>query len=167
MKTSTLEISPELLSQAAAVEQLAAAAFGPGRFARTAFRLREGASHEPALSFVAAKAGELVGSVRVTAIAIDGEPALVLGPLVVAPDHKNEGVGSALMKRSVTAAREAGHRLMILVGDHPYYRPFGFEIVPRGHITLPGPVDPDRLLYCELETGSLARFSGSAAPVSG
>ncbi len=162
MKTSTLEISPELLSQAQAVEQLAAAAFGPGRFARTAFRLREGVPHESALSFVAAKAGELVGAVRVTGIRIGGEPALVLGPLVVAPDHKNEGIGSALMRRAVDAARKHGHQLMILVGDHPYYRPFGFEIVPCGRITLPGPVDPERLLYVELEAGCLSRFAGQA-----
>ena len=166
MKTSSLEISQELLSQAQAVEQLAAAAFGPGRFTRTAFRLREGVEPEPGLSFVAAKAGELVGSVRVTPIRIGGEPALVLGPLVVAPDHKNEGIGSALMRRAVEAARGQRHRFMILVGDYPYYRPFGFEIVPHDRITLPGPVDPDRLLYVELQAGCLSRFSGQATRVA-
>jgi predicted N-acetyltransferase YhbS len=48
----------------------------------------------------------------------------------------------------------------LLVGDEPYYARLGFRRVPRGQITLPGPVDPERLLVVELASGALANYSG-------
>ena len=97
----TLRIRPETPDLDAAIETLGAQAFGPGRFARAAFRLREGVRHEPEFSFVAlmqdAKGREsLAGSIRLTRILIGGEPALVLGPLVVSPQYKNLGIGREL-----------------------------------------------------------------------
>jgi predicted N-acetyltransferase YhbS len=168
----TLATRPLAENDHAFVEAMSAEAFGPGRFARTAFRLREGASPDRRLSFVATMEGDhgetgerkLVGSVIVTAIAIGAQPALLLGPLVVLPDYKNLGVGRELMNRAVNAARQNGHRLMILVGDEPYYGRFGFRRVPDGRISMPGPVDPDRLLACELRRGALAGFEGMAGP---
>jgi len=168
MTSFQLHIRAEAPQDDDAVEQMAAEAFGPGRFSRSAFRLREGVEHEHALSFVALmeKLGgggkELVGSVRLTRILIGEEPALVLGPLVVARSRKNLGIGRELMHRSLFEARQRGHRFVILVGDHPYYGKFGFHVVPRGQITLPGPVDPGRLLYCELAPGILENYRGLA-----
>ncbi|GIL02132.1 MAG: N-acetyltransferase [Alphaproteobacteria bacterium] len=163
----TLRIRAEAPEDFASVEQLGAEAFGPGRFARAAFRLREGVAHEAGLSFVALmKNGsgveELVGSVRLTRILIGCRPALVLGPLVVARSRKNLGIGRELMNRALHAAREQGHRLVILVGDQPYYARFGFRPVPAGRITLPGPADPARILYLELEPGALVDHAGAA-----
>lgn len=168
MSLFTLRIRAETPEDFEPVEQLGAAAFGPGRFARAAFRLREGVRPEAPLSFVALmKNGsgveELVGSVRMTRIGIGGVPALVLGPLVVARSHKNIGIGRELMNRCLHEARERGHRFVILVGDYPYYAKFGFHPVPAGRITLPGPADPERILYCELESGALAEYRGAAA----
>ncbi len=144
------------------IESLHAIAFGPGRFARTAFRLREGVAHEPQLSFVAEQEGILIGSVRLTAITIDDCDALLLGPLTVHPNHKSNGAGKGLVARALRAAKSRHHGIVVLVGDAPYYGPLGFERVPVGQITLPGPVDPNRLLAAELETGSLARVNGLA-----
>lgn len=146
-----------------AIEQLCESAFGPGRFARAAFRLRESRRHEAGLSFVAAFEGELIGSVRLTAIVIGATPALLLGPLVVDPAWKDRGYGKLLVRTAVAAAREAGHRLVILVGDAPYYGPLGFRpILPPGAVRLPGPVDPARLLVAELEPGVADGLSGTA-----
>ena len=154
MKSSTTEIlleKPELLE---AVDELSAIAFGPGRFARTAFRLREGVLSIPALSFVLFHGGELTGSVKLTRIKVDGEDSLVLGPLVVKPEYKNCGFGKQLMEKAVDAAKVAGEKHIILVGDEPYYGRFGFQKVPLGDITMPGPVDPHRLLICYLQNGA-------------
>ena len=41
-------------------------------------------------------------------------------------------------------------------------RGWGFSARPPGRISLPGPVDPDRLLYCELEPGALDAANGEA-----
>ncbi len=158
-----LVIRPELPADAEAIDRLHERAFGPGRFARTAFRLREGAPHLLHLSFTALVGTLLVGSVRMTPVMAGGVPALVLGPLTVDPAFENRGIGSALMTRALEAARAAGHQLVILVGDEPYYARFGFKAVPEGKLTLPGPVDPRRFLAAELVPGALARAQG---PVS-
>ena len=88
-------------------------------------------------------------------------PLLVLGPLTVDPSFSNRGIGGALMMRALDAAREAGHGLVVLVGDLPYYRRFGFAPVPPGRLVLPGPVDPARFLWCELSEGACAAVSGT------
>jgi predicted N-acetyltransferase YhbS len=45
--------------------------------------------------------------------------------------------------------------VVLLVGDisyygRSYYGRMGFAPVPPGRLVFTGPVDPDRLLYCEL-----------------
>ena len=160
---------PETIDDAAAIDAIHDVTFGPGRYARTAFRIREGHAADGPTSLVAAHRGEVIGSVRLTAIAVGDTPALLLGPLAVLPALKNLGVGKALMRLSMEAARQRGHRLVVLVGDLPYYQPFGFGPVPAGRVVLPGPVDPARLLWAELVPGAadgaggLVRATGPAA----
>ena len=153
MKSQSFEITPENPACADSIETLTAETFGPGRFARTAFRLRENIPHEPELSLTAQNNGELVGSVRLTRILIGDQISLLLGPLVVSPKHKNIGIGAALMEASVKTAKDRGWQDILLVGDLTYYEKFGFKVVPHGKITMPGPVDPARLLYCPLQNG--------------
>lgn len=152
----------ETPADAGAIEAIHEATFGPGRFARTAFRLREGVAPVAALSLVAEREGQVVGSVRLTPIVIgEAAPALLLGPLAVLPQLKNQGIGKALMRRSIDLARQDGHRLIVLVGDLPYYWPFGFRAVQPGQLVMPSPVDPARLLAAELVPGTLATVGGA------
>ena len=138
-------IDAETPADDAAVLALNEEAFGPGRHARAAARLRERGPHDRALSFVARRGGELVGSVRLTPIAVGGVPGHLLGPLAVVPVLKHHGIGRALIERSCVAASGAGDgRFVLLVGDAPYYARSGFAVV-RGPL-MPGPVDPARLL---------------------
>lgn len=145
-----------------AVEKLAEVAFGPGRFARSAFRLREGVAHDPNLSFTLHRNGVLAGSVKLTKIFIGDNVALLLGPLVVSPDYKNDGLGAGLMMKAVESARIGGHEAIILVGDFDYYKKFGFERVAHNQIKLPGPADPARILICPLVEGAKEKFKGIA-----
>ena len=149
-------------SDTAEIDALHARAFGPGRFARAAFRLRENVPHDPALSFVATADGAMIASVRLTPIAIGGRPALLLGPLAVKPPYKGRGAGRQLVRIALAAAAEAGHRVVLLVGDEPYYGPLGFRRLQRGAITLPAPVDPDRVLVAELTPNALDGLAGKA-----
>lgn len=143
------------------VSQLNAAVFGPGRFTRTAYRVREGA---PALSPYcrAAFLGDrMIAAVRFTKITIGGAPqALLLGPLAVGAEFSGKGHGRQLIAEALDKARSDGVRLVVLVGDEPYYARFGFHPVPAGQIQLPGPVDPLRLLATELTPGALASYRG-------
>jgi predicted N-acetyltransferase YhbS len=104
----------------------------------------------------------IVGSNRLTQISIDGRPALLLGPLTVEPAFRSRGIGMALLEASLEAAAADGHRLVILVGDEPYYGRIGFRRVPVGQVTLPGPVDPLRLLVKELAAGAFDGVAGMA-----
>ncbi|WP_420962577.1 GNAT family N-acetyltransferase [Brucella sp. IR073] len=143
------------------IEAINAEAFGPGRFVRAAYRIREGGPHDRALSFVALHGGIVIGSVRMTHVVVGTTPALLLGPLAVRPEWKSRGIGRALMRMTMEAARVAGHRLVVLVGDEPYYGPFGFHKVEPGKILMPAPVDPGRLLACELYPRALEKVAGA------
>jgi len=160
----SLIIRPEASADGDAIERLHERAFGPGRFARTAYRIREGAPHLLDLSFTALVGTLLVGSVRLTPVRAGEQPGLMLGPLTVDPAFENRGIGAALIQRALDAARDAGHALVLLVGDEPYYARFGFTRVPRGQLVMPGPVDPARLLAAELVEGSLAKARGTILP---
>jgi predicted N-acetyltransferase YhbS len=165
MTDLSLTLTPLTPADLAAIEKLDERAFGPGRFARTAYRLREGVEPDPQLSFVAHVGTLLVGANRMTPITCGGKPALLLGPLTVDPPFRSRGIGEALMQKSMEAARAAGHKLVILVGDEPYYKRIGFKRVPMGRLSLPGPVDPARLLYCELVEGAFEGVSGAIARI--
>jgi predicted N-acetyltransferase YhbS len=147
-----------------AIERLHQRTFGPGRFARTAFRIREGAAARPDVCFIARVGTLMVGSIRVTPVTVGGTPALFLGPVTVEPPFRGHGVGRRLIDRALDAARKAGDRLVFLVGDEPYYGRAGFRPVPKGQATLPGPVDPARLLVCELVPDAFAGVAGPIRP---
>ncbi len=149
------------VSDLAQIERLDDRAFGPGRYARTAYRLREGLSPEFALSCVAHVGTLLVGANIMTEIRCGGQEALLLGPLTVDPQFRRRGIGEALARRSLDAARQAGYKLVLLVGDEPYYGRLGFKRVPMGRLSMPGPVDPARLLVCELVEGAFEGVSGA------
>lgn len=160
MDDTSLTIQVEMPDDAAAIERLHERTFGPGRYAKSAYRLREQVDHAPDLSFTARVGTLLIGSVRLSPIRVGETKALLLGPLTVEPAFRDRGVGQALIERALSAARSNGHRLVILVGDEPYYGKSGFKRIPPGHATMPGPVDPARLLVAELANGAFEGVSG-------
>ncbi len=164
MTDLSISILPESEDDALAIERLHERTFGPGRYARTAFRIRERMPHDPVLSFTARIGTLLVGSVRLTRVRIGDTPALLLGPLTIEPPFRDRGIGLALMQRAIAEAREGGHRLIVLVGDEPYYARAGFKRIPRGRVSMPGPVDPARLLAVELVENAFEGVSGAVQP---
>lgn len=164
MNEIALTILPETPADAPAIERLHERTFGPGRFAKTAYRLREQAAHRPDLSFTARIGTLLVGSIWLSPVRIGETKALLLGPLTVEPVFRDRGVGQALIERALQEAKSKGHRIVILVGDEPYYGKSGFKRIPPGRARMPGPVDPARLLVAELEEGAFDGVSGSIRP---
>jgi predicted N-acetyltransferase YhbS len=155
------QIRAEEPGDAAEVEALVARSFGPGRYAKSAYRLREGAAPEAGLSFVAVEDGTLKGSVRFWPIAVGEERALLLGPLAVETKERGRGIGLALMQRGIEEARLRGHCAILLVGDAPYYSRVGFGPIPAGLVTFPGPVDPARILALGLRDGGWESVKGA------
>ena len=164
MSDLSLTILPEKPNDADAIERLHERTFGPGRFVLSAYRLREHVDHLLDLSFTARIGTLLVGSVRQLPICIGDTQALMLGPLTVEPPFRKRGVGRALLDRALADANKGGHRLIVLVGDEPYYSRVGFKAVPKGLMTMPGPVDYSRLLVAELVDGAFNNVSGAIRP---
>lgn len=155
--SSSLRIVPETPADRDAVEALVLDAFGPGRFAKTAERIRESA--RIAAAFTAHEDGRLIGSVRLWSIAVDGLDALFLGPITVAKDARRGGLGADLVGACIGEARQKGVAGILLVGDAPYFSRFGFQPAPA--VRLPGPADPRRVLWLPITS---AAPSGLALP---
>lgn len=146
MTSLNVTLTHETPADSQAVERLNERAFGPGRFTRSAERVREETAPDLRLCFVARVATLLVGSVRQTPIFIGTARAVMLGPLAVEPAFRSRGIGRMLMERAIGEASAAGYKLVLLVGDEAYYGRLGFKRVPPGSIVMPGPVDPQRVL---------------------
>ena len=164
MTDLSLTILTEKPEDAAAIERLHERTFGPGRFVRTSERIREKMAHQFDLSYTARIGTLLVGSVRMTRICIGDTPALMLGPLTIEPPFRDRGIGKAMIERALSDAKQRGHKLVVLVGDEPYYKRVCFKRVPGGAIKMPGPADPARILAVELAEGALKGVSGVVRP---
>ena len=161
---SRITIRGERRSDIAAREKLLDAAMGPGRFAKSSERLREGRKPARGLALTAIEGQRLIGTIRlwpVTAGAAGG--CLLLGPLAVASDVRSLGVGADLMRRALREARRRGYRAVLLVGDPAYYERFGFSAESTGLLRMPGPYDRERLLAHEFVPGALKGARGMIA----
>ena len=163
----------ERLGDIEARETLLDRCLGENRLARTSERLREGQVPARGLALVAEVDGIVVGSVRLWEVEAGGCPALLLGPLAVAPDVQGLGIGKRLMREALWRAATHGHEAVLLVGDAPYYARFGFTAIQTAALDLPGPVDRARFLGLELQDGALRGAAGmvvagrrQAAPVT-
>ena len=96
-------VRAEHVEDAETIDRIVLEAFGPGRFAKTAERLREGASI--AVGFVACLDSRVVGSVRLWRIRVDETPCLFLGPIAVERSERSEGLGAALVKACIDHTR--------------------------------------------------------------
>ncbi|MBT5641393.1 MAG: N-acetyltransferase [Rhodobiaceae bacterium] len=162
---NNLTIKREEKKEDPLIRDLLSSAFGPGRFAKTAYRLRENALHYTNLSFVCYKDNLLIGSVRYWPILSDDDKELLLlGPVAIHPSCRGHGIGYKLINESINHCRDNGHSVVILVGDLAYYSKLNFSIVPRGQIKFPGPVDPQRILYNDFGTGEFNKIIGNLRP---
>ncbi len=143
-------IRPETAGLDRRITELTDRAFGPGRFVKTAERLREDSIPMADISFVATQGERLLGSVRMwpvfvyDAVANHYEPLVFLGPVVVDQLYRSQGIGKSLIAAAVEGAFKKGLRAVLLVGSQAYFTPFGFHKAES--VTMPGPVDPNRVL---------------------
>lgn len=155
-----LYIASESPADVQARESLLDEAFGAARFDKTAERLRQGRLPAPGMALAAKDEGELIGTLRMWHILAGEVPALLLGPLAVAKAYRSRGLGRKLMAEALFRAFAAGHDAILLVGDAPYYEPFGFTRHHTRGLVLPGPVDEARFLGLELQKGVLTEAKG-------
>jgi predicted N-acetyltransferase YhbS len=157
-----MEISVESAEDGPEIERLLDVAFGTDRGTKTVYRLRQGVSPVEELGAVIREGGVLKGSLRFwpVVIGVARAPALLLGPIAVAPEDRGKGYARALIWNGLERARALGYEIVLLVGDEPYYQQFGFARRKAASLALPGPVDLDRFLGLELRPGALSGVEG-------
>lgn len=156
-------LMPETPAESDEVETLLDLAFAPGRHALSSYQLREGVAPLASLSRVARDEYDaLAGAIRYWPVRIGaaGHPALLLGPVAVHPTRQGEGLGALLILETLQDARAAGWERVILIGDEPYYRRFGFTRATARSLEFPKPVNKNRLLAKELVEGAMRGVSG-------
>ena len=159
-QTETIRFGLESPGMSVEIERLVDTAFGPGRLAKTAERLRERNQHVANLGLCATDRERVIGSVRLWPVRIGETPALFLGPIVVDAEYQSRGLGAELVRQACDRALDAGHHIVLLVGDHAFFGPLGFDVAPIGRVQLPGPVNPVRLLWRSLRGDAVAGCSG-------
>ena len=146
------------------VDELHAIAFGPGRYARTAFRVRERFPIDKSLSLISEVDGVPSGSVWMTPISVGGIDGYLLGPLATHPDYRKRGAGKLLAREVTRIALGRGEgSFVLLVGDQDYYCPLGWVPTKLGAIQFPGPVDPTRVLVYSADPTMASRLAGPIA----
>jgi predicted N-acetyltransferase YhbS len=139
-------------------------AFGESRYRKSSERLREDRLPAEGLSFVASEGRRVIGTARLWDVAVgNGQQALLLGPVAVAEDCRSRGLGGAMVRRAIQAARKLGYGAIVLVGDPEYYNRFGFSGEKTGALWMPGPFERHRLLGRELKAGALGGARGMIA----
>ncbi|MBC6405878.1 MAG: N-acetyltransferase [Rhodospirillales bacterium] len=146
---------------AAKIEQLFTRSFGHSRLTKTVYRLREDLPPLADSSCMAVEpGGALLASLRFYPVLIEGQKALLLGPLAVEPALQGRGIGKALVRHGLTCAKRLGHGLCLVVGEPSYYASYGFRRASEEGLLLPGPVDPRRFQVLELTPGILGQVRG-------
>lgn len=162
-----LAIIPDDARHDPAVEALMDLAFGPGRFAKTAERVRERSLPWRDGSRLAFLGDQLVGACRLWPVTVGVAPALFLGPIAVDRAFRSGGLGRQLVASCEAAAAAAGHGAMILIGERSFFGPLGYEPVPPGRLTLPGPGVGAKLLWKALTPDGLAPLQGDLTGLRG
>jgi len=135
------------------VEDLLDRAFEPERKRRTAYKVRDGMDWLPALSFAAIdEQDRLTGTIQCWPVGLtDAEgrahPMIMVGPVAVLPEEQLRGFGQALMAASLGGLLAEAPLPQVMIGDPEYYGRFwDFTNAHTQGWTLPGPVEPSRVL---------------------
>ena len=138
--------------------------FAPGRTALSSYRLRDGVPPVPELCLTLRSDDTLVAAIRYWPVQVAGRDVLLLGPVAVHPTRQGEGLGGLLINESLAEARRLGWARVMLVGDAPYYRRFGFRKLEG--VVMPPPTNPDRVLGLELVAGAWTNVAGPVEKAS-
>ena len=128
-------------------------------------RLRASEGYIPELGLVAEQDGKLIGQILFTRTFVerpDGSrfETLLLAPLSVLLEYREQGVGSALMREGFRLALEQGYTSAFLCGDPGYYERFGFRSSAGFGIHSKSGIPPQFTLAVQLEPDALKGVAG-------
>ena len=148
------------------IDSLLKAAFGGPDEAKLVKTLRQDGDIE--ISLVATEGVHVVGHIVLSKMAsqISGETSspvhlLGLAPVSVLPTSQNQGIGSALVRRSLAVAKASGWQAVFLLGHADYYPRFGFSAKLAQPFT--SPYSGPNFMALELQGGILRGRSGAVS----
>ena len=111
-----------------------------GNEALLARKLRSRDSFVPELNYVAELDGSVIGNIMYTRSKVVNDDGgewetLTFGPISVLPKYQRQGVGGALIRKTLDTARELGYRAVLIFGYESYYPRFGFRLASEYGIT--------------------------------
>lgn len=141
------EIRKKIQSDNDTIENLLNKTFGPGRYARSVYRLRENKPYLDDYSYVYSLNGKILASISFYETLINNSyKGLLLGPLAVEPIQVGKGYGKKLVKYSLDKISiNSQIYFIIVVGEYDYYKEFGFNKLDN-HFVFYGPVNKNRVL---------------------
>jgi putative acetyltransferase len=114
------------------------------------------------VSLVAELAGQIVGHVLFSHLPIMSASGIVnalsLAPMAVVPSEQQKGIGSTLVTEGLRACREAGHRIVVVLGHPDFYPRFGFSANLAAR--LKSPYNGPSFMALELVPGALDGIDG-------
>jgi putative acetyltransferase len=88
-------------------------------------------------------------------------PAVALAPLMVEPAFQNRGIGSDLTLSALAHCRDAGERVVFVLGHPTYYSRFGFSAEMTRDFDIPFRLErPGPFMALELKAGALRGVRG-------
>ena len=114
------------------------------------------------VSLVAELAGQIVAHVLFSHLPIMSASGIVnalsLAPMAEVPSEQRKGIGSTLVTEGLRACREAGHRIVVVLGHPDFYPRFGFSAKLAARLKSPyaGP----SFMALELVPGALDGIDG-------
>lgn len=160
-----MNIRPETPTDISAIETVNKRAFRDRQEeAGLVAAIRNSDSFLSDLSLVAELDGKVVGHIMFSTIKIETAgrdiPAVALAPMAVLPEFQGQGIGSALVRAGLRAARESGHAIVIVLGHPAYYPRFGFTAEQARPLECPYGEVGDAWMALELIPGALDGVRG-------
>jgi predicted N-acetyltransferase YhbS len=126
--------------------------FGPGRFARSVYRLREKNDRDTEFSYIYELNNQILSSISYYKTFLNNDiNGLLLGPLAVDPEHRGKGYGVELVKYTIALIKKTmAYDFILVIGDYHYYEKFGFKKI-NNTFGFYGPVNSEKVLILPLK----------------
>ncbi len=148
-----------------AIDALVRAAFlrHPDEVALLVQRIRASENFVPELTLIAEDASGVIAHVLVSWVGLESssdERILDLGPVSVRPDRQSRGVGSSIVRETLSRVEAAGAPVVMVEGIPSYYPRFGFERASELGFVAPHASIPDAAFMVKRLPGYDAGLAG-------